>query len=229
MMIKHLIWANDAVFRQSLQGLKSFIYMVILCTVLVYVSKDLGGAKKTPHREGLGVQWEGSKLFAVFLLIVFECVQEHFVNLSLLNYTVFSETGGSIPLAEAEGKTMVSSFNCPQSMYMWVWFEKGALQILMGIDPCVFPKWNLKVIYKTYQRRNIHTQLHFTYILIITTVYIYMYINIYVYTYIYICPYIYMYIYIYRCTYTHTYIYIWRLLSKQSPNPKTRKVDRSPI
>jgi hypothetical protein len=45
---------------------------------------------------------------------------------------------------------------------------------LMGIDPCVFPKWNLKVIYKTYQRRNIHTQLHFTYILIITTVYIYI-------------------------------------------------------
>jgi hypothetical protein len=102
---------------------------------------------------------------------------------------------------------------------------------LMGIDPCVFPKWNLKVIYKTYQRRNIHTQLHFTYILIITTVYIYMYINIYVYTYIYIyiCPYIYICTYIYRCTYTHIYIYIWRLLSKQSPNPKTRKVDRSPI
>ena len=119
-------------------------------------------------------------------------------------YGIF-ETGGSIPLAEAEGKTMVSSFNCPQSMYMWVWFEKGALQILMGIDPCVFPKWNLKVIYKTYLRRNIHTQLHFTYILIITTVYIYiyMYINIYMY----IHTYIYVHTYIYIDARTHIYIY----------------------
>ena len=68
----------------------------------------------------------------------------------------------------------VSSFNCPQSIYMWVWFEKGALQILMAIDPCVFPRWNLKVICKTYQGRNIHTQLHISYILIITTLYIYI-------------------------------------------------------
>jgi hypothetical protein len=78
---------------------------------------------------------------------------------------------------------------------------------LMGIDPCVFPKWNLKVIYKTYQRRNIHTQLHFTYILIITTVYIYMYINIYVYTYIYIYMSIYIYVHIYIDARTHIYIY----------------------
>ena len=36
---------------QSLQGLKSFIYMVILYTVFVYVSKDLGAVRDLVSRE----------------------------------------------------------------------------------------------------------------------------------------------------------------------------------